>query len=67
MVLSKSVCAMMDYTAVFSFEEAQTVFFDPDARVISDPEHSESEERFIILGLSKKTQTAGDMPLLPGD
>ena len=36
-----------------SFEEAKTVFFDLNARVIADPEHSESEERFIILGLSK--------------
>lgn len=36
-----------------SFDEAQTVFFDPNARIIDDPEHSVSEERFIILGLSK--------------
>lgn len=35
-----------------SFEEAMTVFFDLDARVIDDPEHSLDEERFIILGLS---------------
>lgn len=37
-----------------SFEEAQTVFYDPEALVIDDPEHSQEEERFIILGLSKK-------------
>ena len=37
-----------------SFEEAQTVFYDSEALVIDDPEHSEQEERFIILGLSKK-------------
>jgi uncharacterized DUF497 family protein len=37
-----------------SFEEAKTVFFDENARVIPDPEHSESEERFIILGISSK-------------
>lgn len=37
-----------------SFEEAQTVFYDEEALVIDDPEHSEQEERFIILGLSKK-------------
>lgn len=37
-----------------SFEEAKTVFFDENARVISDPEHSIDEERFIILGLSTK-------------
>lgn len=37
-----------------SFEEAQTVFYDTKALVIDDPEHSEQEDRFIILGLSKK-------------
>ncbi len=37
-----------------SFDEAETVFYDEDARVIDDPEHSVEEERFIILGLSKK-------------
>lgn len=37
-----------------SFEEAQTVFYDEDALIIDDPEHSEEEERFIILGFSKK-------------
>jgi len=37
-----------------SFDEAKTVFYDDEARIIDDPEHSEGEERFIILGLSKK-------------
>lgn len=37
-----------------SFEEAQTVFYDEEALVIDDPEHSREEERFIILGFSKK-------------
>ncbi|MBU0474788.1 MAG: BrnT family toxin [Bacteroidetes bacterium] len=37
-----------------SFEEAKTVFFDENARLIPDPEHSATEERFIILGLSAK-------------
>lgn len=37
-----------------SFEEAKTVFYDADALVIDDPEHSIEEERFIILGLSQK-------------
>ena len=36
-----------------SFEEAKTVFFDPNAKVIYDPDHSKEEDRFIILGLSK--------------
>jgi uncharacterized DUF497 family protein len=34
------------------FEEAQSVFSDPHARVFVDPEHSEEEERFLLLGLS---------------
>lgn len=37
-----------------SFAEAQTVFYDDEALIIDDPEHSEEEERFIILGLSSK-------------
>ena len=36
-----------------SFEEAKTVFYDPNAKVIHDPDHSIEEDRFIILGLSK--------------
>ena len=35
-----------------SFEEARTVFFDENAKVINDPDHSESEDRFILLGVS---------------
>jgi hypothetical protein len=37
-----------------SFEEAKTVFYDDEALMINDPEHSEQEERFIILGTSYK-------------
>lgn len=37
-----------------SFDEAQTVFYDDDARLIDDPDHSEDEARFIIIGLSGK-------------
>ena len=35
-----------------TFEEARSVFFDDRARLIDDPDHSEDEERFILLGLS---------------
>ena len=35
------------------FEEAKTVFYDDDAIVFDDPEHSMEEERFLILGISK--------------
>ncbi len=37
-----------------SFEEASTVFYDDCALIIDDPEHSEYEERFIILRASNK-------------
>ena len=36
-----------------SFEEAQTVFYDPNGKLIDDPDHSDEEDRYIILGLSK--------------
>ena len=35
-----------------SFEEAKSAFYDESAKLISDPDHSEDEERFILLGLS---------------
>lgn len=35
-----------------SFEEAQTAFYDDNALLIDDPDHSEEEERFILLGFS---------------
>lgn len=35
-----------------SFGEAQTVFYDENAREFFDPDHSEEEDRFIMLGLS---------------
>ncbi len=35
-----------------SFEEAQTVFLDDNARLIDDPDHSHEEERFLLLGYS---------------
>ena len=35
-----------------SFEEAKTVFSDQFARLIADPDHSDDEDRFILLGTS---------------
>ena len=35
-----------------SFEDPQTVLSDERARLIDDPDHSEGEERFLLLGLS---------------
>jgi uncharacterized DUF497 family protein len=35
-----------------AFAEARTAFFDDYARVLPDPDHSDDEERFVLLGLS---------------
>jgi uncharacterized protein len=35
-----------------AFEEAQSVFFDENAIEYFDPDHSENEERHLMLGLS---------------
>ena len=35
-----------------SFEEATGVFFDDNALLVGDPDHSEDEDRFLLLGLS---------------
>jgi uncharacterized protein len=34
------------------FEEAVSVFADPNARLFADPGHSDQEEREVILGIS---------------
>ena len=40
-----------------SFEEASTVFSDENALLLSDPEHSDAEDRFVLLGLSAALRT----------
>ena len=35
-----------------SFEEAQTVFLDDHALLVDDPDHSDDEDRFLLLGVS---------------
>ena len=35
-----------------TFEEARTVFVDERAKLIDDPDHSDDEDRFVLLGLS---------------
>jgi uncharacterized DUF497 family protein len=35
-----------------SFDEAATAFGDPLSLTISDPDHSDDEERFVLLGES---------------
>lgn len=37
-----------------SFEESKSVFYDAEALLIPDPDHSDDEDRYIILGLSSK-------------
>ena len=37
-----------------SFEEAESVFFDEYALLKADPDHSGTEDRFVLLGLSVK-------------
>lgn len=39
-----------------SFDEAKTAFYDAAALVIDDPEHSDDEERFVLLGMSQNTR-----------
>ena len=36
-----------------SFEEASTVFYDSNAILFDDPDHSASEDRFLILGITR--------------
>ena len=37
-----------------SFDEARTVFYDENAIEFFDPDHSDDEDRFIMLGMSFK-------------
>jgi uncharacterized DUF497 family protein len=39
-----------------SFEEAKSVFFDDFAVQFFDQENSETEERFLMLGMSNETK-----------
>lgn len=36
-----------------TFEEASTAFYDDEALLRDDPDHSEDEDRFILLGMSE--------------
>ncbi len=37
-----------------SFDEAKSAFFDDQAIVFFDPDHSDEEDRFLLLGTSYK-------------
>jgi len=43
-----------------SFEEAESVFFDEKAREYFDPDHSDEEDRFLMVGRSYRLR----MPLI---
>jgi uncharacterized DUF497 family protein len=36
------------------FGEAKSVFYDPNALLIHDPDHSEDEDRFVMLGMTEQ-------------
>ncbi|MBP1596656.1 MAG: hypothetical protein H6Q05_2033 [Acidobacteria bacterium] len=40
-----------------AFAEAQTAFLDENAKIYADPDHSEDEDRFILLGMSFRLRT----------
>ena len=40
-----------------SFDEASSVFYDTNAILFDDPEHSSDEDRFLIIGISKNLRT----------
>ena len=37
-----------------SFDEASTVFYDDYAIMFDDPDHSDYEDRFLILGITRR-------------
>ena len=39
-----------------SFEEAQSTFYDEWAILYDDPDHSEDEDRFLLLGMGMRLQ-----------
>jgi uncharacterized DUF497 family protein len=47
-----------------SFEEAKSVFSDEFGRLITDPDHSDKEDRFILMGMSAWLRLL-IVPLLP--
>ena len=52
----KSKAALNKKKHGVSFEEAVTVFYDDHALEYFDPDHSENDDRFIMLGMSFKAR-----------
>jgi len=46
----KAVANIADHRV--TFDEASTVFADPLALLMPDPDHSEDEDRYLLLGMS---------------
>ncbi len=42
-----------------SVEEAESVFLDEEALLIADPDHSDTEDRFLLLGYSYRLRMFG--------
>jgi uncharacterized DUF497 family protein len=49
-----------------AFEEAVTLFSDEHARLIADPDHSATEDRFVLLGLSGRLRLLVVVHCYPG-
>ena len=49
-----------------SFEEATDVFDDDLSSTTADPDHSSSEDRFLIFGLSKQQNHLDQLKRPPG-
>jgi len=39
-----------------SFEEASSAFYDDRARIMYDPDHSQDEDRYVLLGVSEESR-----------
>ena len=50
----KAASNFKDHTV--SFEEAITAFGDPFSMNMPDPDHSEGEQRFLVLGTSTRSR-----------
>src|SRR5579872_3966164 len=48
------------------FADASTVFGDPLSITVADPDHAPEEDRFVIIGVSRKRELAGCSPYCKG-
>ena len=50
-----------------SIEEPQTIFYDEYAILFDDPDHSEEEDRFLILGFTQRVKLCIVSPCYRGE